>query len=201
MSDFGHLEAFIPGRATGPAKVISLTRPANRAVPPTIRATAMVFEDPVSLAIRSDLDRLAPSDANLIIVGETGTGKELVARYVHDHSTRSGGPFVAVNCGALVESLVEAELFGYEKGAFTGAIKSQMGWFEAANGGTLLLDEIGDLPLVLQVKLLRVLQEREIVRLGARTPVAVDVRVIAATNVDLEAAVAAGQFRQDLYSA
>ncbi len=199
MSDFGHLEAFVPRRATGPAKVISLTRPANRAVPPTIRATAMVFEDPVSLAIRSDLDRLAPSDANLVIVGETGTGKELVARYVHDHSTRSGGPFVAVNCGALVESLVEAELFGYEKGAFTGAIKSQMGWFEAANGGTLLLDEIGDLPLVLQVKLLRVLQEREIVRLGARTPVAVDVRVIAATNVDLEAAVAAGQFRQDLY--
>ncbi len=174
-------------------------RPVTRATAPTIRATAMVFEDPASLAIRNELDRLAPSDASVVIIGETGTGKELAARYLHDHSRRRGGPFVAVNCGALVDNLVEAELFGYERGAFTGALKTQVGWFEAANGGTLLLDEIGDLPPPLQVKLLRVLQEREVVRLGARSPIAVDVRVVAATNVDLEAAVAAGQFRQDLF--
>ena len=134
----------------------------------------MVFEAPASLALRVDLDRLAPSDASLVIIGETGTGKELAARYIHEHSKRKDGPFLAVNCGALVDNLVEAELFGYEKGAFTGALKTQVGWFEAANGGTLLLDEIGDLPLPLQVKLLRVLQEREVVRLGARTPVAVE---------------------------
>jgi len=158
-----------------------------------------VFEDPASRALKADLDRLGPSDASLVVIGETGTGKELVARYIHENSTRKAGPFVAVNCGALVDSLVEAELFGYEKGAFTGAVKDQVGWFEAANGGTLLLDEIGDLPAPLQVKLLRVLQEREVVRLGARSPVPVDVRVIAATNIDLEAAVAAGQFRQDLF--
>jgi transcriptional regulator with GAF, ATPase, and Fis domain len=158
-----------------------------------------VFEDPTSCALRADLDRLAPSEASLVIIGETGTGKELVARYIHENSTRRAGPFVAVNCGALADGLVEAELFGYEKGAFTGAFKDQVGWFEAANGGTLLLDEIGDLPAALQVKLLRVLQEREVVRLGARNPIEVDVRVIAAANIDLEAAVAAGQFRQDLF--
>ena len=105
------------------------------------------FADPASASIRSDLERLAPSDASLVIIGETGTGKEVAARYIHDHSGRKNGPFLAVNCGAFVESLVEAELFGYEKGAFTGALRTQPGWFEAANGGTLLLDEIGDLPL------------------------------------------------------
>lgn len=166
---------------------------------PTSRATAMVFEDPLSLALRDDLHRLAPSDATVLVVGETGTGKELVARYIHAHSPRKKGPFVAVNCGAFSEALAEAELFGHEKGAFTGALRSQLGWFEAANGGTLLLDEIGDMPLPLQVKLLRVLQEREIVRIGSRRPVPIDVRVIAATNVDLEAAVRAKAFRKDLY--
>ncbi|PWB84294.1 MAG: AAA family ATPase [Methylocystaceae bacterium] len=159
----------------------------------------MVFEDPLSLVLRDDLHRVAPSDATVLIVGETGTGKELVARYIHAHSPRRKGPFVAVNCGAFSDSLAEAELFGHEKGAFTGALKSQVGWFEAANGGTLLLDEIGDLALPLQVKLLRVLQEREIVRVGSRRPVPIDVRVIAATNVDLEAAVRANSFRKDLY--
>jgi len=198
MQDRGPLQTIVP-RPGGPEQILSLTRPASRVAPPSIRATAIVFQDPVSLAIRSELDRLAPSDASLVIVGETGTGKELVARYIHQNSARHTGPFLAVNCGALVDTLVEAELFGFEKGAFTGALKTQVGWFEAANGGTLLLDEIGDLPPSLQVKLLRVLQEREVVRLGARVPVAVDVRVIAATNVDLESAVAAGQFRQDLY--
>jgi transcriptional regulator with PAS, ATPase and Fis domain len=164
-----------------------------------VRASAIVFSDPASAAIKETLERLAPSDASLVIIGETGTGKEVAARFIHDRSGRRKGPFLAVNCGAFVESLIEAELFGYEKGAFTNALKTQPGWFEAANNGTLLLDEIGDLPLPLQVKLLRVLQEREIVRVGARTPVPVDVRVIAATNLDLAAAVAEGKFRQDLF--
>ena len=181
------------------ARIVSLARPATRTAPPSIRATAIAFEDPASIAIRAELDLLAPSDASIVIVGETGTGKELVARYLHDHSKRSQRPFIAVNCGALVDSLVEAELFGHERGAFTGAVRSQAGWFETANGGTLLLDEIGDLPPPLQVKLLRVLQEREIVRLGSRTPTPVDVRVLAATNVNLEDAVVAGRFRQDLF--
>ncbi|MFD1627699.1 sigma-54-dependent Fis family transcriptional regulator [Azospirillum griseum] len=173
--------------------------PVSRNRKPTIRATAMVFADPRSQRLQTDLDRLAPSDATVLIIGETGTGKELVSRYIHSRSRRVGGPFVAVNCGAFTDSLAEAELFGFEKGAFTGALRTQAGWFEAANGGTLLLDEIGDLPPALQVKLLRVLQEREVVRVGSRTPIPVDVRVIAATNVDLEAAVAAKRFREDLY--
>ena len=199
MHDYAHLQTVVPPRNSADRRLLSLSRPVSRATPPTIRATAIVFEDPASRALKADLDRLAPSEASLVVIGETGTGKELVARYIHENSTRKAGPFVAVNCGALVDSLVEAELFGYEKGAFTGALKDQVGWFEAANGGTLLLDEIGDLPAPLQVKLLRVLQEREVVRLGARSPVPVDVRVIAATNIDLQAAVAAGQFRQDLF--
>src|SRR5436190_14504565 len=198
MHDYAHLQTVVPARNPGDRRLLSLSRPVSRATPPTIRATALVFEDPASRALMADLDRLAPSEASLVIIGETGTGKELVARYIHENSTRKTGPFVAVNCGALVDSLVEAELFGYEKGAFTGALKDQVGWFEAANGGTLLLDEIGDLPGPLQVKLLRVLQEREVVRLGARSPVPVDVRVLAATTIDLDAAVAAAQLRQDL---
>ena len=199
MSDEWHLNAVVPRGPRAEPRVLLLRQPANRETAPTIRANAIVFEDPLSLALKADLDRLAPSDASLIVVGETGTGKELVARYLHEHSRRSDQPFVAVNCGALVESLVEAELFGYERGAFTGANKEQVGWFEAANGGTLFLDEIGDLPLPMQVKLLRVLQEREVVRLGARKAIPIDVRVVAATNVDLDAAVTAKQFRQDLF--
>ena len=171
----------------------------NRRSAPSIRATAFVFEDPASQALHQELEQIAPSDASVVIIGETGTGKELVARFIHDQSARAQGPFIAVNCGALVESLVEAELFGYEKGAFTGATQTQIGWFEAANGGTLFLDEIGDLPLNLQVKLLRVLQEREVVRLGSRKSIPVNVRLVAATNVDLNGAVAAGTFREDLF--
>ncbi len=180
-------------------RIVSFDPDARKRRDSTIRATAMVFHDPVSQRLRDDLDRIAPSDATLLIIGETGTGKELVSRYIHANSRRQSGPFVAVNCGAFTDSLAEAELFGFEKGAFTGALKTQPGWFEAANGGTLLLDEIGDLPPALQVKLLRVLQEREVVRVGSRKPIPVDVRVIAATNVDLEAAVQAKRFREDLY--
>ncbi|RQS09968.1 sigma-54-dependent Fis family transcriptional regulator [Burkholderia sp. Bp8998] len=171
-----------------------LTRPARHAP-----ARAHVFVDPRSLALLERVRLVAPSDANVLIVGKTGTGKELIARHVHDLSHRGSGPFVAVNCGALSDTLVDSELFGHEKGAFTGATGAKPGWFEAANGGTLFLDEIGDLPLSMQVKLLRVLQEREVVRLGSRTGIPIDVRVVAATNVDLQQAVTAGRFRGDLF--
>jgi sigma-54-specific transcriptional regulator len=145
-----------------------------------------------------DIERVAQSEATVLVVGETGTGKELVARHIHKCSRRSG-PFLAVNCGAFSESLIDAELFGHEVGAFTGAGQARAGWFEAANGGTLFLDEIGDLPLALQVKLQRVLQERQVVRLGSRRPIPLDVRLVAATNVDLRRAVEAQHFRADLY--
>ncbi|MES2493231.1 MAG: sigma 54-interacting transcriptional regulator [Pseudomonadota bacterium] len=163
------------------------------------RARALVFADPKSRAMLPLIDKVAPSEANILIVGETGTGKELVARFVHDRSNRAKSAFVAVNCGAFSEALIEGELFGYERGAFTGAQTAREGWFEAANGGTLFLDEIGELPAALQVKLLRVLQEREVVRLGSRTPIRLDIRIIAATNVDLQQAVDAGTFRSDLF--
>jgi transcriptional regulator with PAS, ATPase and Fis domain len=176
-----------------------LTLPNSRALTTSIRATAQVFEDPKSIALLSRINQIAPSDANVLIIGETGTGKELIARHVHELSNRKGKPFVAVNCGAFSDSLVESELFGHEKGAFTGAFVAKAGWFEAANGGTLFLDEIGDLPLSIQVKLLRVLQEREVVRLGARKSTPIDVRLVAATNVRLEEAVQAGNFREDLF--
>lgn len=165
----------------------------------SIRATAQTFEDPKSKQLLGYLKQIAPSDASVLIIGETGTGKELVARHIHQLSERRTGPFLAVNCGAFAENLVEAELFGQNKGAFTGAIADKAGWFEEANGGTLFLDEIGDLPLSIQVKLLRVLQEREVVRLGSRKSIAIDVRVVAATNVELEKAIIAGNFREDLY--
>ncbi|AJP74158.1 hypothetical protein TS85_00670 [Sphingomonas hengshuiensis] len=163
------------------------------------RARAFVFSDPQSRALIPLIEKTAPSEANILVIGETGTGKELVARYVHSLSDRAQGAFIAVNCGAFSESLIEGELFGTEKGAYTGAHLARPGWFEAANGGTLFLDEIGEMPLSLQVKLLRVLQEREVVRLGSRTPIPLDVRVIAATNVDLHRSVANGLFRPDLY--
>jgi len=176
-----------------------ITLPNSQALTTSIRATAQVFADPQSTALLARIQQVAPSEANVLIIGETGTGKELIARHVHALSHCQAGPFIAVNCGAFSESLVESELFGHEKGAFTGAFSAKAGWFEAANGGTLFLDEIGDLPLNIQVKLLRVLQEREVVRLGARRPIPIDVRVIAATNVRLEDAVAAGNFREDLF--
>jgi sigma-54-specific transcriptional regulator len=176
-----------------------LTFPNHHQMALSIRATALVFEDPKSSELLRRIHLVAPSEANVLIIGETGTGKELIARHVHELSNRAGGPFIAVNCGALTDSLVESELFGHEKGAFTGAVNSKEGWFEAANGGTLFLDEIGDLPLSTQVKLLRVLQEREVVRVGSRRPIPINVRLVAATNVNLLEAVAAGRFREDLF--
>lgn len=168
-------------------------------MPLPLSSSQPVLVDPASIAFKNVLDKLAPTDATVLIVGETGTGKEVVARYLHHHSLRHEQPFLAVNCGALSESLAEAELFGHEKGAFTGALNRHQGWFEAAEGGTLLLDEIGELSLSLQVKLLRVLQEREITRVGSRTPVPINVRVIAATHVDLSDAIKERRFREDLY--
>ncbi|MCF7200600.1 sigma-54 interaction domain-containing protein [Pseudomonas oligotrophica] len=142
--------------------------------------------------------RVSPSRAPVLITGETGTGKELMARYIHDFSASPEAPFVAVNCAAIPEQMLESILFGHEKGAFTGAVNTQPGKFELANGGTLLLDEIGELPLGLQAKLLRVLQEQRVERLGGRREIALDVRVIAATNRDLQQEVAEGRFRADL---
>lgn len=142
---------------------------------------------------------IGPTEATVLIEGESGTGKELAARAIHQSSTRSGGPFVAINCGAITESLLAAELFGHEKGAFTGADKQRDGVFRQATGGILFLDEIGEMPLAMQVKLLRALQEREIVPVGGNKPLPVDCRIVAATNRDLAKEVEAGTFREDLY--
>jgi len=171
----------------------------SRSLTHSVRASALVFEDPVSRRLLDQIERIAPSDATVLIIGETGTGKELVARHIHALSKRSTNIFGALNCAALSENLIESELFGHEKGSFTGAHMAKSGWFETANRGSLFLDEVGDLPIGLQVKLLRVLQEREVVKVGSRQPVPVDVRIIAATNVNLEEAVAASHFRADLY--
>jgi sigma-54-specific transcriptional regulator len=179
-------------------QVMLLTFPTAGESAPALKAKALVFRDQQSQHLLAQLDRIAPTTASVLITGETGTGKELAARHIHDRSGRVG-PFVAVNCAALSDGLADAELFGHEAGAYTGATHSRVGWFEAANGGTLFLDEIGDMPQQLQLRLLRVLQERQVVRIGSRKAVSVDVRIVAATNVDLAAAVAAGQFRRDLY--
>jgi two-component system response regulator HydG len=150
-------------------------------------------------AVLSLAERVAQSDASVLIIGESGTGKELLGRFLHRGSTRSGGPFVAFDCSALAPTLVESELFGHEKGAFTGAQRSRRGLFREASGGTLFLDEIGDVPAEIQVKLLRVLQEREVKPVGGDTVVKVDVRIIGATNKDLRQLVRDGKFREDLY--
>ncbi len=142
---------------------------------------------------------VAKTDATILITGESGTGKELLARYIHRHSFRKERSFVAVNCAAIPENLLESELFGHEKGSFTGALERKTGKFELSNGGTLLLDEIGDMPLSLQAKLLRVLQEKEVDRIGGKEPIPVDIRVVATTNRDLGEAVNSGEFREDLY--
>jgi len=149
--------------------------------------------------VLKQVTKVAPSDSTVLILGETGTGKELIARAFHRRSNRATRAFVRVNCAAIPQSLIASELFGHEKGAFTGALQRRVGRFESADGGTLFLDEIGDLPMETQIALLRVLQEREFERVGSNHPISVNVRLIAATNRDLPAAVAAGTFRQDLF--
>lgn len=155
--------------------------------------------NPKMRAVRDVIDKIAPTKTTVLITGESGTGKERIARYLHERSDRASGPFRVVNCGALPEALMESELFGHVKGAFTGAVASTTGLFREADGGTLLLDEVGELPLALQVKLLRVLQEKRIRPVGGPSEIPVDVRVLAATNRDVEADVREGKFRQDLY--
>ena len=167
---------------------------ARRALEPQPVASAASSQRLLELA-----RRVAASDCTVLIVGESGTGKEVLARFVHRFSARSTGPFVAVNCAAIPENMLEAILFGYERGAFTGAHSAHPGKFEQAQGGTLLLDEISEMPLSLQAKLLRVLQEREVERLGGRTPIPLEMRVLATTNRRLREEVAAGRFREDLY--
>jgi two-component system response regulator FlrC len=160
---------------------------------------AMVVRDPSMQATVHRAEQVAASEASVLITGESGTGKEVLARHIHRRSGRSGGTFVALNCAAIPENLLESELFGHEKGAFSGAVARRIGKFEAANGGTLLLDEISEMDVRLQAKLLRTLQEREIDRLGGSAPVRVNVRILATTNRDLPAEVQRGTFREDLY--
>ncbi len=203
MIDFGAVPAFARGTATTPARLaygaddldfgnaiaIECVRPANRPA----------AGDPASAALLDLAGRIATSDASVLLLGETGTGKEGLARHIHALSRRAAGPFTAVNCAALPETMLEAILFGHRRGSFTGAASDGEGLFKAANGGTLLLDEIAEIPLPLQAKLLRALQEREILPVGAVQPERVDLRVIACANRDLAAEVEAGRFRADLY--
>jgi DNA-binding NtrC family response regulator len=163
------------------------------------RLGRLVGRGPLMQEVFRTIERVAASRANVLVTGEGGTGKELVAHAIHELGPRAGGPFVAVNCAAIPETLIESELFGHERGAFTDARERRVGRFEAASGGTLFLDEIGELELGVQAKFLRALEERRIERLGGGTPIAVDVRVLAATNRDLERDVAAGRFRTDLF--
>lgn len=167
--------------------------------PPHTTETGVVAEDPHTRKLLSLARRVAGSDANVLITGESGAGKEVFARYIHQQSTCSDGPFVAINCAAIPENMLEAVIFGYEKGAFTGAVQSTPGKFEQANNGTLLLDEISEMDLGLQAKLLRVLQEHEVERLGGRKVIPLQVRVLATSNRNLRQEVAAGRFREDLF--
>ncbi|HST60008.1 MAG TPA: sigma-54 dependent transcriptional regulator [Longimicrobium sp.] len=190
--DVGRLAALLsPAPSTG--AVVPLPR---RAAGP---GDELVGSSPALVDAFKTVGRVAGSDATVLVTGESGTGKELVARALHAASGRAGGPFVAVNCAAIPEDLLESELFGHERGAFTGAIARKVGRFERANGGTLFLDEIGDMSLVLQAKILRALQEREIERLGGEERIRLDVRVVAATHRDLPSLIASGDFREDLF--
>ena len=162
-------------------------------------SSAFIYRDPAMKAVLKLADQVAPSDASIMITGESGTGKEVMARYIHAHSKRASKPFISVNCAAIPENLLESELFGHEKGSFTGAIARRIGKFEEANGGTLLLDEISEMHPRLQAKLLRAIQERVIDRVGGTTPVKVDIRLLATSNRDLQEEVRKGNFRDDLF--
>ena len=178
----------------------AMSRPAVQVEEPEgFEGTAIVGRSPKMLEVYRTIARVAPTDATVLIVGASGTGKERVARAIHQHSHRANKPMTAINCGALAESVLESELFGHEKGAFTGADAARRGLFEGSNGGTILLDEISETTPGVQVKLLRVLQEKQVRRVGGNTAIAVDVRILAATNADLMERIRGKQFREDLY--
>ena len=165
----------------------------------TEEAQSLIFTSPAMTKVIGMADQIAPSDASIMITGESGTGKEVIARYIHKKSKRSGNTMISVNCAAIPENLLESELFGYEKGAFTGAVARRIGKFEEAEGGTILLDEISEMDMRLQAKLLRVLQEREVDRIGGSKPVKVNIRVLATSNRNMQEEVKKGTFREDLY--
>jgi nitrogen regulation protein NR(I) len=175
------------------------SRVALDAIPDALSLEALIGRSRPMQEVYKAIGRVAPTDATVLIRGESGTGKELVARALYQHSLRADKPFLVINCVAIPETLLESELFGYEKGAFTGAVSRRVGRIEQAHGGTVFLDEIGDMPFGIQAKILRLLQEKSIERLGGREPIPVDVRIIAATNRDLETALEQGRFREDLY--
>ena len=184
------------------AATVPAARETPRAVEPEtgrVPGSRLVGDSAPMRRVRALIAQVAGFDTNVLITGESGTGKELVARAIHDASERAGRPFVAINCGAIPAELLESELFGHERGAFTGAIAARKGRFELAEGGTIFLDEIGDMPLPMQVKLLRVLQERSFERVGGTQTLRCDVRIVAATHRDLETRIADGSFREDLY--
>ncbi|KQY88965.1 MULTISPECIES: sigma-54 dependent transcriptional regulator [Roseateles] len=192
----------VVGSALGrqpPAKAPEPAAPPVSSSIGTATALRLVGESPAIRAVRALIEKVGRSMAPVLVQGESGTGKELVARAIHDHGARATGRFVAVNCGAIPENLLEAEFFGYRKGAFTGANEDREGFFQAADGGTLFLDEIGDLPLAMQSKLLRVIQERSVRPVGATAETPINVRILSATHKDLGAEVAGGRFRQDLF--
>lgn len=165
----------------------------------TVENKTIVYQSEIMANVMKMIDRVAPSGANILVLGESGTGKELIARAIHERSGRKNKPFVAINCGALRETLLESELFGHEKGSFTGAYNRKIGLAEAASGGTLFLDEIGELDPTIQTKLLRFIQEGEIYRVGGKEPIKVDIRLICATNRELDQEVIRGNFREDLF--
>ncbi len=191
--------AGIAGLAFDTADVIDDLRSENRRLRGLAIENDMVGESPAMTKLLGFIERVAPVDSTVLLRGESGTGKELVAHALHNGSPRAEGPFVAINCATLSETLLESELFGHERGAFTGAVQRRIGKFEAAHGGTLFLDEVGEIPTQVQARLLRVLQERRFERLGGTGPIEVDVRLVAATHRDLEAAIGGGAFREDLF--
>ncbi len=188
------LEALLEKRATWTRQRLATLRPLGQP-----RLADFVSSSPVMADFMDVVRRVVPGNASLLLLGETGVGKERLARAIHAEGPRGGGPFITINCGALPEALLESELFGHEAGAFTGASRTRRGYFELAHGGTIFLDEVGEMPLHLQVRLLRVLQDREVQRVGGERPIRVDVRLMAATNRDLQESVEAGLFRKDLF--
>jgi two-component system response regulator HydG len=196
--DLGHLRTAVEKASAG-VRLKRQNVELNRRLDEKFGFEGVVGSSPQMLSLIERLKRIAPTDATVLIQGETGTGKELVAQAIHQNSPRKAKPFVALNCAALSENILESELFGHVKGAFTDASSDRVGKFEYANGGTLFLDEVGDMPMPTQIKLLRVLESGEITRVGSNTPVRVNVRILSATNRNLEDAIASGAFRSDLY--